>query len=267
MYTTDTELRLLTSLTRRFPQIRGFGKLSHLIQHFYHRKNRKRVQMDVLGFQMDLDPMESIDGSLLFAPQIYDYREFRILSQLLHPGDTFLDAGANIGIYSLIASRIVGKTGCVIAVEASSFNAACLRKNCELNQISNVNCVHAGLSDQHEQLTLACSDYGNRGGNSFLTTSTITEQVQCLPLNDLLTLVGVAKLDGVKIDIEGFEFKVLAKYMSRLDPTLLPEFLIFEHNMALSSRSGGDVRQLLQASGYTVTPIWDQNYLAQRRYN
>jgi FkbM family methyltransferase len=263
----DTELRLLIGLSRRFPRIRGFGWLAHLIQHFYIRRHRKRLQVDVLGFEMDLDPMESIDGYLLFAPQIYDYREFRLLAQLLRPGDTFLDAGANIGIYSLTASQLVTQTGCVIAVDASSFNAACLRRNCELNQITNVNCVHAGLSDKHEELTLACSDYGNKGGNSFLTTSNITEQVKCLPLLDLLTSVGVTKVDGVKIDIEGFEFRVLSKYIKLLDPDLLPGFFIFEHNEAFDDRSGGDVRHLLEVSGYTVSPIWDQNYLATRRSN
>jgi FkbM family methyltransferase len=259
----DKELRMLSGLTRRFPRVRGFGRLSHLIQRFYRRKPRPRVQIDVLGFQMDLDPMESLDGYLVFAPQIYDYREFKLMGKLLRPGHTFLDAGANIGIYSLMASRMVGPQGKVIAVEAGSFNADCLRNNCELNRIKNVQCVQVGLSDKHEELTLACSDYGNRSGNSFIGTSSITEVVTCRPLHDLLESLQIGKVDGVKIDIEGFEWKVLMPYFAATPREDRPEFFIFEYNKNYTSDYGGDVRELFSANGYKVTPVWDQNYLAQ----
>jgi FkbM family methyltransferase len=258
----DLELKILSGLTRCFPRIRGFGRLSHLAQRFYRRRQRPRVQIDVLGFQMDLDPMESLDGYLLFAPQIYDHREFKLMKELLRPGDTFLDAGSNIGIYSLMASRMVGPQGKVIAVEAGSFNAQCLRRNCELNHLLNVQCLQVGLSDKHEELTLACSDYGNRSGNTFIGTSSITESVSCRPLHDLLASLGIEKVDGVKIDIEGFEWRVLTPYFKVIAPENRPRFFIFEYNRNYTSDYGGDVRELFTTNGYTVTPVWDQNYLA-----
>jgi FkbM family methyltransferase len=213
---------------------------------------------------MDLDPGESIDGFLLFAPQLFDYREFELLGHLIRPGDIFLDAGAHIGTYSLVASRLVGAQGRVISVEAASANASVLQTNRDLNQCSNITCVKIGLSDRSEQLPMACSDYGNRSGNSFLKKSSVTEPVSCRPLKEILSGLGVEKIDGAKFDLEGFEFRVLDAYLRALQPEDFPGFIIFEHNNALVVQSGGDVRQLLGSFGYSVTLIADQNYLAVR---
>ncbi len=261
----SNELRLLMAISRNLPRIRGSGRAARLIQRIYNRRKRDRVQADVLGFTMDLDPSESVDGILLFAPALYDYREFRILKRLLKPGDVFLDAGANIGIYTMIASRLVNHGGRVISVEAGSMNADCLRTNCKLNKIENVTILQAGLSDKIEELELACSDYGNRSGNSFLKSSSITERVPCMPLLDMLLSANVNRIDGAKFDIEGFEFRVLDTFFKASPPAhLLPRFFVFEHNQALAERSGGDVRSLLAENGYEVSFITDQNYLAVR---
>src|SRR5687768_276637 len=105
----DNELKLWLQATRRLPRIRGSGRMAGLVQRVYNRKPRPRVRVPVLDFTMDLDPSECVDGALLFAPQLYDHREFQLLRSLVRPGDAFLDAGANIGIYSLVASELVGR--------------------------------------------------------------------------------------------------------------------------------------------------------------
>ncbi len=261
----DNELKLWLHATRRLPRIRGSGRMAGLAQRVYNRKPRQRVRVPVLDFIMELDPSECLDGALLFAPQLYDHREFGLLRGLVKPGDVFLDAGANIGIYSLVASRLVGESGQVLAVEASAENFSFLRSNCELSGVKNVRCVQVGLSDQLERLRMACSFYGNKSGNSFLKESPVGEWVECLPLQQVLLAEGVQRIDGAKFDIEGFEFKVLRPFFETASSALWPRFLIFEHNLDLVSKSSGDVRQLLAEAGYAVRLIADQNYLAERR--
>lgn len=261
----DTELKLLLAATRRLPRIRGSGRLAGYAQRFYNRRPRERVRVPVLDFTMELDPSECVDGALLFAPQLYDHREFTLLRGLIKPGDVFLDAGANIGIYSLVASRLVGGAGEVIAIEASAENYSWLKSNCDSSGAKNVRALHVGLSDKPEKLRMACSFYGNKSGNSFLKESPIGEWVDCLPLHDVLLKNGVRKIDGAKFDIEGFEFKVLQPFFASAPEGLWPRFLIFEHNADLVAKSGGDVRALLQSAGYAVRLIADQNYLAERR--
>ncbi len=260
----DTELKLLLSATRRLPRVRGAGRLAGYAQRFYNRRPRERVRVPVLDFTMELDPSECVDGALLFAPQLYDHREFSLLRELIKPGDVFLDAGANIGIYSLVASRLVGGAGEVIAIEASAENYSWLKSNCESSGAKNVRALHVGLSDKPEKLRMACSFYGNKSGNSFLKESPIGEWVDCLPLHDVLLKNGVRKIDGAKFDIEGFEFKVLQPFFASAPKELWPRFLIFEHNADLVAKSGGDVRALLHSAGYAVRLVADQNYLAER---
>jgi FkbM family methyltransferase len=259
----DKELKFWLQATRRLPRIRGSGRLAGYIQRFYNRKPRERVSVPVLDFTMELDPSECVDGALLFAPQLYDRHEFALLQKLIKPGDVFLDAGANIGIYSLVASRLVGGQGQVFAIEASAENHSWLKSNCEQSGAKNVRCLHVGLSDKPEKLRMACSFYGNKSGNSFLKESPIGEWVDCLPLHDVLLANGVRKIDGAKFDIEGFEFKVLKPFFATAPKDLWPRFLIFEHNADLVEKSGGDVRALLQSVGYSIRPIADQNYLAE----
>lgn len=260
----DTELKLWLQATRRLPRVRGSGRVAGLAQRFYNRKPRERVRVGVLDFTMDLDPSECVDGALLFAPQLYDHREFELLRGLIRPGDTFLDAGANIGIYSLVASQFVGDAGQVIAIEASAENYGYLRTNCALSGAKNVRCVQVGLSDRNEKLRMACSFYGNKSGNSFLKESPIGEWVECRPLLDVLVAQGVERVDGAKFDIEGFEHKVLNPFFDTAPKSLWPRFLIFEHNVDLVAKSGGDVRELLGSLGYNVRCIADQNFLAER---
>lgn len=259
----SNELRLLLTISRRLPRVKGAGRVARLLQRQYARRPREPVRSTVLGFVMDLDPAESVDGSLLFAPQLHDYRELRLLSALLRPGDFFLDAGAHIGTYTLVASTLVGNTGKVLAVEASAFTFSRLTSHCETNGRANVRCVQVGLSDRAELLRMACSFYGNKGGNSFLKESPLTESVNCLPLSHVLDAAHFTRLDGAKFDIEGFEFRVLNAFFRDVPATSRPRFFIFEHNEALLRRAGGDVRELLRAAGYSVRLIADQNYLAQ----
>lgn len=258
----NIELSLLLGISRQIPRFRGGSRIARAIKKFYVRKRRKRVDVEVLGFKMDLDPTEYVDGRLLFGPQFYDYKEFRVMGDLLNHGDVFLDAGANIGIYTLIASRLVGSAGKVISVEASSFNANCLESHVAMNGIQNVECCRVGLSDRVEVLELACSDWGNRSGNSFHKKSSITEKVKCLPLGTLLENLGVDRVNAAKFDIEGCEYSVLREWFISLDRANYPKFIIVEHNESLSDQSSGDVRDLLRTHGYRVSWIADQNYLA-----
>jgi FkbM family methyltransferase len=257
------ELRFLLAITRRLPRVKGAGRVARLLRRLFIRKKREPVCANVLGFRMELDPSESVDASLLFAPQLYDYRELDLLRSLIRPGDVFLDAGAHIGTYSLVASALVGSTGRVLAVEASAETYTRLARHRDMNGIRNLDCMRAGLSDRVETLRMARSFYGNQSGNSFLKESPRGESVDCLPLRDLLDASNITQLHGAKFDIEGFEFRVMSAFLRDAPAGLRPRFVIFEHNEALLQKAGGDMRDLLRQAGYTVRPVADQNYLAQ----
>lgn len=129
----------------------------------------------------------------------------------LATGDTFVDVGANIGLYSVAAAQAVGPTGHVVSVEPTPRTAAVLRQNVQLNGLleSHDITVHecaVGAVTGSASLALHANDSGH---NSLFADSqtTGTVVVDVVPLDDLVP-VG-ARVDVVKIDVEGAELTVL----------------------------------------------------------
>jgi FkbM family methyltransferase len=230
----------------------GAGFTANLLKRFYLRERRDAVEADVLGFRMKLEPAECIDGGLLFYPHLYEHHEIAFLKRNLRSGDVFLDIGANIGFYSLIASPIVGNQGMVLAIEADPYNYQKLIMNLKVNNIENVQALNVGVSDKEEILRLGLNVTGNRGGNSFLSTSKHGIHVNCHPLSALLKNNHIEKIGGAKFDIEGFEFRVLDGFFNDADHSLYPNFIIIEQNPEFKEKAGGNAIDLLMGKGYHI---------------
>lgn len=254
----DFELRLILKLTRRLPRVKGAGILANGLKRLYLRKRRGLVDADVLGFKMRLDPSECIDGGLLFYPHLYEHHEIAFLKKHLHPGDVFLDVGAHIGFYSLIASKVVGTDGKVLAIEADPYNYERLWHHLRLNNIGHVQALNIGVSDQRETLRLGTNTTGNRGGSSFLSMSPAGLDVECYPLSSVLKAHRINEIRGAKFEIEGFEFRVLNQFFADVDRGLYPKFIIIEHHPEWVAKAGGNVIDLLISRGYHVqwAPRW-----------
>jgi FkbM family methyltransferase len=263
--TLDSELKFLTGLTRRFPRMRGAAFAASLLRRFYLRKRRTSLEVEALGFRMQLNPSEFVDGALLFNPHLYEHREIGFMRKHLRPGDVFLDIGAHIGFYSLIASRIVGEKGAVVAVEADPYNFKRLTLHLKSNRIQNVIAVNEGVSNKKEVLRLGLNVTGNRAGNSFLSMNEDHIDVPCSSLAMLLRKYGINRVHGAKFDIEGFEFRVLDQFFRDIDDSLRPDFMIVEQHAKLVERAGGNVIELLESEGYRTVRALRTNYLMMRR--
>jgi len=136
----------------------------------------------------------------------------------LAPGDCFLDVGANIGYFSVLAARRVGETGSVIAVEPSPTVFPLLEESARLNDAgAAVRLVNAAAGSNVGSVPI----YSGPSHNIGLTT-TVAERgfalegvVQSLPLDAILRPEEKAALRMIKIDVEGREPEVL-RGMGRL---------------------------------------------------
>ena len=90
----------------------------------------------------------------------------------LRPGDGFVDVGANVGYYALLASKLVGAEGCVVAVEPLPESFVALKANLALNAAMNVRAVNMAASDRKQRLLL----YGGAPGNSGPHTDSASEE-------------------------------------------------------------------------------------------
>lgn len=134
------------------------------------------------------------------------------IERQLKDGDTFVDVGANIGYYSLLASRLIGPRGKVVAIEASPEIFGKLEHNLRLNRISNVRTINAAAADRVGELPLFRAEDWNSGKSSTLLGegSVFEATVPAAPLAQMLSPDEVRGARVIKIDVEGAECSVVA---------------------------------------------------------
>jgi FkbM family methyltransferase len=135
-----------------------------------------------------------------------------------------VDVGANIGVITFLAATIVGATGRVIAVEPNPDNLQLLYRGIVLNGFSNVEVLPFAASNRRAVFSLT----GGTSNTHLIGARPVQEGgafVQSIVLDE--ALVGLPRLDFVKMDIEGHEppaFEGFSKLIARHRPTLLVEF-------------------------------------------
>lgn len=139
----------------------------------------------------------------------YELSEIRTVSLATRPGDTFVDCGANVGIFTTLAAKLVGPTGKVEAFEPDPFNFNLLKTNITNNNLSWANIHHAAVGNKTEKKFLYQSP-GNAGDHR--TWNDIKEvrptvSINVVALDDVLG--HLPRIDVLKIDVQGDEMKVL----------------------------------------------------------
>jgi FkbM family methyltransferase len=151
---------------------------------------------------------------LLFVSGSFDPNELTFISEHLKPGMIFVDAGAHEGIYSLLASRLVGQEGHVLSLEPSRREREALVKNIDLNAARNVEVLPIALSDHMGEAELRVAERAHSGHNTLgefahVVGQASSETVQVATLDSVLKEHGLNRLHFLKIDTEGAELKIL----------------------------------------------------------
>lgn len=211
---------------------------------------------------MKLNPCESVGGNLYFSPQLYDIRERKWVEQFLPKDGTFLDIGANLGVYSLWASKILNSKGKILAIEADNDTYKTLQENLEMNNFScSIITENIGVSDKVEELQFYKNIQGNSGANSFHTTkdSAPSGLLKLVPLMSILEKNSLCCVDFMKIDIEGFELKVLngffADCVAKSREQLKPKYIMIEIDKgprSFDAEYKTSIRDLFSSAGYKI---------------
>jgi FkbM family methyltransferase len=139
--------------------------------------------------------------------------ELAFVEKMLRPGMTVLDAGAHHGLYTLLASRRVGKRGRVIAFEPSPRERKRLRRHLWLNRSKNVAVQLCALGDEHREaelfLVTGREDWCNSLRVPQIEARTVTVRVELERVDDVLEKLGIARVDFIKLDVEGAELSTL----------------------------------------------------------
>jgi FkbM family methyltransferase len=223
--------RFLASITRNYPLKSGCLKVANL--DFFKKMTGMqgdRVWTGVPGGEVKACLNELVGRTVFYLGDL-DRRLTWISKKLIKPGGIIVDAGANIGIMTLLFSKLAGEHGKVFSFEPNpsvflDLEAAISRNNC-----SNVISQMLALGEEEEELTLSVPQSNLGLGTLIRSSSEVcsTYKVKVTTLSDFTSLKGIKKIDFLKIDVEGFEHQVLlgAEDLFKKSP---PDFIMFELN-------------------------------------
>lgn len=194
------------------------------------------INIDDLSFRMEVFENETLSNQLV-TKGYHVQNDVNLLRQFLKEGSSFLDLGANIGWYSLLASKLVGPTGQVRAFEPDDRNADLLKNSALLNGMSNIYTSVCAITDQDGAVDFYINPE-NYGDHSIATSTyqrcfNVDESyskphyVPSHTIDSLIDADEFSKVGLIKIDVQGCECKALAGMSKSLHyhrPPILLEY-------------------------------------------
>jgi FkbM family methyltransferase len=200
---------------------------------------RKRTTVEIRKWSLRilLPPRWKGVEKLIFVFRENYEAELAFLERALSPGNTFVDVGANLGIYALVASRIVGPSGRVIAFEPSQQSFFLLKENVALNSFTNVQIYRVAVSDRTGKAFLYHgADPGENSLGKDPRLGSEGEEVETQSLDNALGQASVERVDLIKMDVEGAE-ELVVRGANKIVASHKPA-IIFEVNQEASARLG-----------------------------
>jgi len=202
---------------------------------------------------MLLEPGEYVQ-SHIYNEGVWEPHVSAWLADQLVTGNTFIDVGANIGYYSLMAARLVGESGRVVAVEPVYPHV--VRQQVRLNGWNNVTICGAAAGNRHGTVEIGIANPWNRGHNSVINPARFgkTATIPVVRLDDYLPALGIHQVDAMKIDVEGYEVEVLLGARTLLADGAVPKiaFELSPDFLTAAGHSAIELKQLFADLGYRL---------------
>lgn len=228
------------------------GRAKKLIKYAWLAQNPE-TPVDIIYHEMKfrLHPWDNVNESkILFGSKSRDQPELDKVREFVGNGGVFLDIGANIGYYSLMAASY--GAGRILAIEPNPIVRSRLNFNISANKLDGrVLSLPIALGDRSEMTTLFVAD-GDMGASKIgdLATSGTPIQVAMKPLALVLAEEKINQIDAMKIDVEGMEDSVLFPFYENSPRSMWPRLVIIEHTSQQHWKR--NVLTWMKESGYQV---------------
>ncbi|MCC7252731.1 FkbM family methyltransferase [Hyphomicrobium sp.] len=151
----------------------------------------------------------------------------------LRPGDTFVDVGANFGLFSAMAAKKVGAEGRVVSIEPHPELVRRLKFNMDANGFRHVTIFESAVGDKTGEAVLYAntSSFAESSLRADATQPRKDQKATAVPIATLLDIVeraGLSRIDALKIDIEGYEDRALVPFFDTAPRGLWPKRLLLE---------------------------------------
>lgn len=193
----------------------------------------------------------------------YEPQETAIVRALLRPGDVFCDVGAHWGYFSLLAARLVGRTGRIVSIEADPRIYRTLARNIALNAMDGIAPVACAISDapgtlEFEGYAESSENWGvSRAVGENNSASHDAFSVPARPLDDVLDDLDIERVRLLKMDIEGAEALAVRGMKRGIERGRYEHVLLELHPRELKAHrsTADDVVRAFTEAGYSAHVI------------
>lgn len=210
-------------------------------------------------------PQDKFVSRTIRETGLWEPYETSLLQQILRPGSVFVDVGANIGYFSVVAANLVGSAGQVIAFEPDPLNFSLLKASIALNGFeARTVALEAGLANaaSHGQLYLSTENFGDHqiySGEPGRLSLPIT-----LHHGTDFLRSRIDRLDLLKVDTQGSEYAVMEGLMPLLRELSSPPQIIIELTPFSLREAGASGRALICLLDRLGLPFWIIDHVEHR---
>ena len=229
----------------------GFGKLKKLLSKAIKNINGEHP-IDIIYHQLNLRVFphnNTIESKMLVSSKLREAKELSFIEPFIKGGGTFVDIGANIGYYSLMAAKLGAKK--VLSIEPNPIVLNRFKLNISFNNYGHIiQSIQMGVGEKQGLLELNVSEL-DMGSSSVIHSVKVGDKkitIEVDLLENILSKANIKNIDVLKIDIEGFEDRALFPFFQNLDKNQYPKLILME-----DSSLGGWKRNILEwllANGY-----------------
>jgi len=246
----------------------GYSKIGSKLVNIVRKKNFERCYDIKYGFKMYLDITNPTTWDLIeeeYEPKVMD-----TFVKNIKEGDTVIDVGANIGEFSLSASKKVGPKGRVISIEPLNQAAIWLEKNFLVNGFSNYEILEKAAGSKTGIMTLYKTSPSSEMG---ILDPKVTEkklissgEIKVDTIDKIMSSRNIETVEMLKIDVEGFENEVLIGCKDSFKENKIKKIICEIHTSYLERRGIDEktIYSLLKENGFSIRvldPSSDQPHI------
>lgn len=254
-------IKLLNLLPKPFLKKIAYTKIGSKIVNIIKKRDTKSKNGYDIGYGLKMyldlavphtwDLILGTDGEKEIKDIFFDHIKI---------GDVVIDIGANIGEYSLIASKKVGPSGIVICIEPIKESSFFIRKNFELNGSNNYLVLQIAVGDKPGKMILYRNLVGSYGFlDPILEEKQLSEatEIEVETIDNIVTSRNIQKIGMMKIDVEGHEYEVLLGCKESFNKNRIQNIICEIHPNYLKKKgiSVNRIYDLLKENGFSIDMI------------
>ena len=212
----------------------GVGKLKQFLSKSVENINGKKpIDIVYHSLHLRLFPHDNtIENKLVVSSRLREGKELSFIEPFIGNGGTFVDVGANVGYYSLMAAKLGAKK--VLSIEPNPVLLDRLHTNIGFNNFGHIiETAQIGVGDKKGVFDLHISET-DLGSSSVVNVEEVNNRkivIETDLLENVISKAKIENIDAMKIDIEGFEDRVLFPFFESVEKKKYPKLIVIEDDI------------------------------------